>query len=122
MELARTEIEHKDTDDVEFFILQCSKLRILELYRHFCDETCDIKNFENLEMDENSTLLLQKENGPTVFDPKWKQSGESCEPPTVITAELRIHREVSSPVFLSKARETRNERVRSLQGSNQMFV
>ena len=76
MELARTEIEHKDPVDVRFFILQCAKLGMVELYQHFCDETCDIKNFEELEMDENSLYFAVAEGERTIclwpeMEAKW---------------------------------------------------
>ena len=51
VELVRALIEHKEPIIVGFFILQCVKLRLLELYYKFFTKFCDVNKFEILEMD-----------------------------------------------------------------------
>ena len=41
VELVKSEIEHRETIIVGFFILQYAKLRILELYYNFFKQFCD---------------------------------------------------------------------------------
>ena len=60
-ELAKAEIEHKEPFIVGFFILQYAKLRMLELYYNFFTRFCDVKNFEELEMDTDSLYLALAE-------------------------------------------------------------
>ena len=51
VELAKAEIEHRETIIVGFFILQYAKFRMLELYYTFFERFCDVNRFEELEMD-----------------------------------------------------------------------
>ena len=57
VELAKAEIEHREPIIVAFFILQCAKLRMLELYNNFFERFCDVNKFEELEMDTDSLYL-----------------------------------------------------------------
>ena len=56
VELAKSQIEHKEPIIVSFFILQYAKLRMLELYYNFLTRFCDVNKFEELEMDTDSLL------------------------------------------------------------------
>ena len=51
VEVVKPEIEYRDTIIVGFFILQYSKLRMLELYYKFFKKFCDTDKYEELEMD-----------------------------------------------------------------------
>ena len=62
VELAKTEIEHKEPIIVGFFSLQYAKLRMLELYYNFFTRFCDVNKFEDLEMDTDSLYLALAEN------------------------------------------------------------
>ena len=64
VELAKAEIEHKESIIVGFFILQFAKLRILELYYNFFTRFCDVNKFEELEMDTDSLYLALAEKEP----------------------------------------------------------
>ena len=57
VELVKSTVEHREQIIVGFFILQYAKLRMLELYYNFFDKFCDVKKFEDLEMDTNSLYL-----------------------------------------------------------------
>ena len=63
-ELDKSKIEHREPIFVGFFILQYSKLRMLELYNNFLKKFCDTDKYEELEMDTDSLylalLLFQK--------------------------------------------------------------
>ena len=61
VELAKSEIEHKEPITVGFFILQYAKLRMLELYYNFFTRFCDVNKFEELEMDTDSLYLALAE-------------------------------------------------------------
>ena len=63
VELAKAQIEHKEPTIVGFFILQCAKLRMLELYYNSLTRFCDVNKFEELEMDSDSLYqaLAEKE-------------------------------------------------------------
>ena len=61
VELAKAQIEHKDPIIVGFFILQYTKLRILELFYNFSSRFCDVNKFEELEMDTDSLYLALAE-------------------------------------------------------------
>ena len=61
VELAKSEIEHREPIIVGFFILQYAKLRMLELYYNFFVKYCDINKFEELEMDTDSLYLALAE-------------------------------------------------------------
>ena len=63
VELLKSTIEHREPIIVGFFILQYAKLRMLELYYKFFPKFCDVKKFEELEMDRDSLYLaLAQEN------------------------------------------------------------
>ena len=57
VELATAEIDHKEPIIVEFFILNCAKLRMLELFTTFCD----VNKFGDLEMVTDSLYLFSAE-------------------------------------------------------------
>ena len=61
VELVKSTIEHREPIIIGFFILQYAKLRMLELYYNFFDECCDVKKFEELEMDRDSLYLALAE-------------------------------------------------------------
>ena len=61
VELAKSEIEHREPIIVGFFILQYAKLRMLELYYNFFERSCDVNKFEELEMDTDSLYLALSE-------------------------------------------------------------
>ena len=61
VELLKSTIEHREPIIVEFFILQYAKLRMLELYYNFFDKFCDVKKFDELEMDTDSLYLALAE-------------------------------------------------------------
>ena len=61
VELANAQIEHKEPIIVGFFFLQYAKLRMLELYGNFFTRFCDVKKFEELEMDTDSLYLALAE-------------------------------------------------------------
>ena len=54
VELAKSEIDHREPIIVEFFILQYAKLRMLELYYKFFSRFCDTEKYEELEKDIDS--------------------------------------------------------------------
>ena len=57
-----SEIEHKEQIIVGFFILQHSKLKILELYCSFVDKYRDVTKFEKLEMRTDSLYQALSEH------------------------------------------------------------
>ena len=61
VELAKAEIEHREPIIVGFFILQYSKLRMLELYYNFLERFCDVNKFKESEMDTDSSYLALSE-------------------------------------------------------------
>ena len=63
VELAESQIEHKEPIIVGFFILQYAKLRTLELYYNFFTKFCEVNKVEELEMDTDSLYfaLAEKE-------------------------------------------------------------
>ena len=63
VELARAQIEHKESIIVGFIILQFAKLRMLELHYNFLIKFCDVTKFEVFEMDTDSLYpaLAEKE-------------------------------------------------------------
>ena len=78
VELVESEIEHREPIIVGFFILQCAKLRMLELYYNFFKKFCDTDKYEELEMDTDSLYLaLSGENLDDVILPEkrseWDQ-------------------------------------------------
>ena len=71
VELVKSEIEHRETIIVGFFILQHAKLRMLELYYNFFKKFCDTDKYEELEMDIDSLYLaLSEENLEDVILPE----------------------------------------------------
>ena len=46
VEFVKSENEHEEPIIVGFFILQCAKLRLLELYYKFFDSSCDVTKLE----------------------------------------------------------------------------
>ena len=62
VESAKAEIEHREPIIVGFFILQYSKLRMLELYYNIFERFCDVNKFEELEMDTDSLYLALSES------------------------------------------------------------
>ena len=61
VELVKSTVEHREPIIVGFFILQNAKLRLLELYYNFFDKFCDVKKFEELEIDTDSLYLALAE-------------------------------------------------------------
>ena len=61
VELAKAQIEHKESIIVGFFILEYAKPRMLELYCNFFTRFCDVNRFEELEMDTDSLYLALAE-------------------------------------------------------------
>ena len=61
IEFAKAQIEHKVPIIVGFFILQCAKLRLLELYYNFFTRFCDVNKFEELQTDTDSLYLVLAE-------------------------------------------------------------
>ena len=61
VELAKAQIEHKETIIVGFFNFQYAKLRMLELYYNLFTRFCDVNKFEELEMDTDSPYLALAE-------------------------------------------------------------
>ena len=78
VELVKSEIEYREPTIVRFFILQYTKLRMLELYYNFFEKFCDTDKYEELEMDTDSLYLaLSDENLEDVILPEkraqWDQ-------------------------------------------------
>ena len=74
----KSEIEHRETIFVGFFISQYAKLRMLELHYNFFKKFCDTDKYEELEMDTDSLYLaLSEENLEDVILPEkraeWDQ-------------------------------------------------
>ena len=61
VELVKSEMEHRESIIVGFFILQYAKLRMLELYYNFFKKFCDTGKYEELEMDTDSLFLALSE-------------------------------------------------------------
>ena len=76
--LVKSEIEHKEPIIVGFFILQYTNLRKLELYCNFFDNYCDVKKFEELEMDADSLYLaLSEQDFYNCIQPQMKKEWNS---------------------------------------------
>ena len=70
VELVKSEIEHREPNSVEFFDLQYSKQRMLELYYIFLREFVDTDKYEELEKDTDPLYLaLSEENLEDVLLP-----------------------------------------------------
>ena len=61
VELAKTEIEHRESIIVGFFLLQYPKLRMMELHYNFSERFFDVNKFEELELDTDSFYLALSE-------------------------------------------------------------
>ena len=61
VELAKSEIEHKEPTIVCFFILQYGKLRMLELYYNILPTFCDTDKCEEIETGTDSLYLALAE-------------------------------------------------------------
>ena len=61
VELAKTQIEHKEPIIVGSFVRQYAKLQMLELYYDFFTKFCNVNKFEDLEMDTDSLYLALAE-------------------------------------------------------------
>ena len=61
VELGKAQIEHKELNIFGFFILQTTKLRMLELYYNFSTRFCDVNKFEEFEMDTDWLYLALAE-------------------------------------------------------------
>ena len=61
VELVKSEIERREPIIVGFFILQYAKLRMLEFYNNFFKKFCDIKKWEEPEMNTDSLYLAVSE-------------------------------------------------------------
>ena len=61
VELAKAQIDYKEPIIVGFFLLQCAKLRMLELYYNFFTRFCVVNKFEELELDTGSLYLVLAE-------------------------------------------------------------
>ena len=61
VELVKSEMEHRESIIVGFFILQYANLRMLELYYIFFKKFCDTGKYEELEMDTDSLYLALSE-------------------------------------------------------------
>ena len=59
--LAKAQIENKEPIIDGFFILQYAKLGMLELYHNFFTKFCNVKRFEELEIDTDSLYLALAE-------------------------------------------------------------
>ena len=76
-ELAKAKTEHKEPITVGFLILQYAKLIELELYYNFFQRFYDVRNFEELEKDtESSCLSLSEEES---YDCIREKSKAACE-------------------------------------------
>ena len=63
VEIAKAQIEHKESINFSLAILQYSKPRMLKLYYNFLIKYCDVNNSEELDMDNASQYagLAEKE-------------------------------------------------------------
>ena len=71
VELVKSEVEHRESINVGFFILQYAKLRMLELYCNFFKKYHDPDMYEEFEIDTDSTYLaLSEESLEDVIPPE----------------------------------------------------
>ena len=61
VEIVKSGIEYREPINVGFFILQYTKLRMLELYYNFFKNFCDTDKYEELEKDTDSLYLALSE-------------------------------------------------------------
>ena len=116
VELVKTEIEHREPIIVGFFILQYSKLRMLELYYNFIKKFCDTDKYEELQMDTDSLYLaLSEENLEHVIVPKNELNGTSYVLKIALITLLLILPTIFSPelAVMSTRNMIRESRVSS---------
>ena len=78
VELAKSEIEHREPIIVGFFISQYAKLRMLELYYNFFKKFCDTEKYDELEMHNDSLYLaLSEENLEDIILPERRNEWEA---------------------------------------------
>ena len=71
VELVKSEIEHRETIIIGFFILQYVNLRMSELYYNFLKKFCVIKKYGGLGIDTDSLFLaLSEENLDDIILPE----------------------------------------------------
>ena len=90
VELAKYEIELKESIIAGFFILECSKLRKLKLFCNFVTKLYDIDNFEKMGMNTDSLYfaLAEKEMSDCIQKEKTRV-GSFCVAKTVKTRSLQ---------------------------------
>ena len=76
VELAKSEIEHREPIIVGFFIFQYAKLRMLELYYNFFERFCDVNNIEELKLETDSLYLALSEK--ELYDCIREESKAEC--------------------------------------------
>ena len=101
VELAKYEIELKESIIVSFFILQCSKLRKLKLFCNFVAKLYNIDNFEKMGTNTDSQFfaLAEKEVSECIQKEKT-QVGSFCVAKTVKTRSLQALVSVFPPHVL----------------------
>ena len=57
-ELAKAQIEHKETTNIEFFIVQYANLGKLEISYNVSTNFCDMNKLKELEMDTDALYLF----------------------------------------------------------------
>ena len=78
VELLKSEIEHRESIIVGFFISQSAKLRKWELYYKFFKKFCYTEKYEELEMDTDSLYLaLSEENLEDISLPDKRNEWEA---------------------------------------------
>ena len=78
IELVKSEIEHREPIIVGFFILQYTKLRLLELYYNLFKNFCDTEKYEELKMDTDSLCLaMSEENVEDIILPEKRNEWEA---------------------------------------------
>ena len=85
VELAKSEIEHKEQKFVGFLILQYARLSMLEQYYIFFDKYCDATENEELEMDTDSLYLAMAKQDlfegiqPEMTEPREALQSADCD-------------------------------------------
>ena len=79
VELVKSEIEHRETIIVGFFILEYAKLRMLDPYYNYFEKFCDTEKYEELEMDTDSIIFssVGRELGSYYSPREKKQMGSN---------------------------------------------
>ena len=76
VDLAKAEIEHRESIILGFFILQFAKVRTLEFYYNFSERFCDVNKLEDLEMDTDFCIwLCLKRNCTIAFEKNLNLKG-----------------------------------------------